>query len=55
MLFVNPAPVLDTQGVALGPGHGVITGSLLPALPVTEPATFVGEFGHLGTVTATFA
>ncbi|HEX5402665.1 MAG TPA: hypothetical protein VFX16_10225 [Pseudonocardiaceae bacterium] len=44
----------DTYGLALEPGHRVITGSLLPALPVTEPATFVGEFGPLGTVTAQF-
>lgn len=49
------ARVLDTHGLALEPGQRVITGSLLPALPVTEPATFVGDFGPLGKVTATFA
>ncbi len=49
------AKVLDRHGLALEPGQRVITGSLLPALPVEGPGTYTGLFGDLGSVSITFA
>jgi 2-keto-4-pentenoate hydratase len=45
---------LDRFGRGLRAGQSLITGSVLPGIKVSEPGHWVGDFGALGTVTATF-
>lgn len=44
------ANVLGRNGVALEPGHLVMTGALHAAVLMTEGDEFVAEFDRLGTV-----
>lgn len=45
------ANTLGERGVALEPGHLIMTGALHPAVPIAAGETYVAEFDHLGTIT----
>ena len=45
---------LHRFGRGLRAGETLITGSVLPGVKVEQPGVWVGDFGALGTVTATF-
>lgn len=44
------ANVLGEHGVALEPGHQIMTGALHAAVPMTPGDNFRAEFDHLGTI-----
>jgi 2-keto-4-pentenoate hydratase len=45
------ANVLAERGIALEPGHVVMTGALHAAVPMVAGETYVAEFDRLGSVT----
>jgi 2-keto-4-pentenoate hydratase len=49
------AAKLAERGRSLEPGMLVMTGTLTPILPIERGSVYVGEFGTLGNVKATFA
>jgi 2-keto-4-pentenoate hydratase len=45
------ANTLGTRGVALEPGHLIMTGALHAAVPFAPGESYVAEFDHLGSIT----